>query len=91
MSIRNRVLIIVALIAVSVYHLIPRHVTLRERDVADRRDARYRAAKQVPLKLGLDLQGGMHLALELDQSKQVSGRPRARSRPGAHGAAEADR
>ena len=28
-----------------------------------------------PVKLGLDLQGGMHLALELDQSKQVSANP----------------
>jgi preprotein translocase subunit SecD len=32
--------------------------------------------KRVPLKLGLDLQGGMHLALELDQSKQVSADPK---------------
>ncbi len=30
----------------------------------------------MPLKLGLDLQGGMHLALELDQSKQVSADPK---------------
>src|SRR5207245_9247723 len=30
----------------------------------------------VPLKRGLDLQGGMHLALELDQSKQVSADPK---------------
>ena len=46
---------------------------------------------RVPLKLGLDLQGGMHLALELDQSKQVSADPEARPRPGAHRAAQADR
>ena len=31
---------------------------------------------RVPLKRGLDLQGGMHLALELDQSKQVSADPK---------------
>ncbi len=30
----------------------------------------------MPVKLGLDLQGGMHLALELDQSKQVSADPK---------------
>jgi preprotein translocase subunit SecD len=35
-----------------------------------------RTEKRVPLKLGLDLQGGMHLALELDQSKQVSADPK---------------
>jgi preprotein translocase subunit SecD len=38
--------------------------------ITDRRE------KRVPLKLGLDLQGGMHLALELDQSKQVSADPK---------------
>ena len=31
--------------------------------------------KRVPLKRGLDLQGGMHLALELDQSQKVSADP----------------
>ena len=31
---------------------------------------------RVPLKRGLDLQGGMHLALELDQSRQVSADPK---------------
>ena len=50
-----------------------------------------RTEKRVPLKLGLDLQGGMHLALELDQSKQVSADPKKRSRPGAHDNAQADR
>ena len=34
-----------------------------------------RTEKRIPLKLGLDLQGGMHLALELDQTKQVSADP----------------
>ncbi len=74
MSIRTRVLIILALIAVSVYHLIPRHVTLRERDV-ETGVMRDTVRKQIPLKLGLDLQGGMHLAMELDQSRQVSSDP----------------
>jgi preprotein translocase subunit SecD len=32
--------------------------------------------KRVPIKYGLDLQGGMHLALELDQSRQVSADPK---------------
>ena len=75
MTLRTRLLLIAALIALSVFHLIPRKVTVRERDavtgvMADRTEQR------VPLKLGLDLQGGMHLALELDQSKQVSADPK---------------
>src|SRR5687768_9245632 len=75
MSIRNRLLVILGLIALSVFYLVPRDITVRERDletgvITDRRE------KRVPLKLGLDLQGGMHLALELDQSKQVSADPK---------------
>ncbi len=75
MSIRNRLLVILGLVALSIFYLVPRDVTVRERDLqtgvmTDRTD------KRVPLKLGLDLQGGMHLALELDQSKQVSADPK---------------
>jgi preprotein translocase subunit SecD len=75
MSIRNRLLVILGLIALSVFYLVPRDITVRERDletgvITDRTE------KRVPLKLGLDLQGGMHLALELDQSKQVSADPK---------------
>jgi preprotein translocase subunit SecD len=75
MSIRTRLLIIVGLVALSIFFLVPRTVTLRERDpqtgvMIDRKE------KRVPVKLGLDLQGGMHLALELDQSKQVSSDPK---------------
>ncbi|MEZ0334467.1 MAG: protein translocase subunit SecD [Gemmatimonadales bacterium] len=74
MSIRTRVFLILALIAVSVFHLIPRQVTLRERDV-ETGVMRDTVRRQIPLKLGLDLQGGMHLAMELDQSRQVSSDP----------------
>jgi preprotein translocase subunit SecD len=75
MSLRTRLLIIAGLIGLSIFYLIPRNVTVRERDpstgvMTDRTD------KRVPLKLGLDLQGGMHLALELDQSRQVSADPK---------------
>ena len=73
-SIRTRLLIIGLLIAASVYFLFPRDITTREpgpngvmHDVT---------VTRVPLKRGLDLQGGMHLALELDQSKQVSADPK---------------
>jgi preprotein translocase subunit SecD len=74
MSIRTRILVILALIALSVFYLVPRNVTMRERDL-ETGVMHDRTEKRVPLKLGLDLQGGMHLALELDQTKQVSADP----------------
>jgi preprotein translocase subunit SecD len=75
MSIRTRLLLIAGLIALSVYFLVPREITVRERDqkTGVMKD---HVENRVPLKLGLDLQGGMHLALELDQSKQVSADPK---------------
>ncbi len=74
-SIRNRLIVIALLVAGSVFTLIPRSVTIRERDpqTGVMRDT---VVKQVPIKRGLDLQGGMHLALELDQSRQVSADPK---------------
>jgi preprotein translocase subunit SecD len=73
-TIRSRLLLIAALVLASVFFLFPRNVTIREpgpngvmHDVV---------VTRVPLKRGLDLQGGMHLALELDQSKQVSADPK---------------
>jgi len=73
-SIRSRVILIAVLIAGSIYFLFPRTVTLRVRgaDGVMHDDT----VTRVPLKRGLDLQGGMHLALELDQSKQVSADPK---------------
>lgn len=75
MSTRTRLLIILGLVALSIFYLIPRDVTLRERDV-ESGVMRDRVVKRMPLKRGLDLQGGMHLALELDQSKKVSSDPK---------------
>ncbi|HEY7481318.1 MAG TPA: protein translocase subunit SecD [Gemmatimonadales bacterium] len=75
MSIRNRLLVILGLVVLSVFYLIPRDITVRERDLKTG-VMRDRTEKRVPLKLGLDLQGGMHLALELDQSRQVSSDPK---------------
>src|SRR5918998_4534474 len=75
MSTRTRLLVILGLVALSIFYLIPRDVTLRERDV-ETGVMRDRVVKRMPLKRGLDLQGGMHLALELDQSKQVSADPK---------------
>jgi preprotein translocase subunit SecD len=69
-SIRNRLLIIAGLILLSVFYLFPRTQTIRERGQDGvMRDVR---VTRVPLKRGLDLQGGMHLALELDESQRVS-------------------
>ncbi len=69
-SIRNRLLIIGALVALSIYSLFPRDVTIRSRGAdGAMRDT---TEKRIPLKLGLDLQGGMHLGLELDQTNRVS-------------------
>src|SRR6476620_8997687 len=73
-SIRSRLLLIAALVIASVYFLFPRNVTIRERGPSGvMRDT---VVTRVPLKRGLDLQGGMHLALELDQSRQVSADPK---------------
>src|SRR4029450_4260119 len=74
-TIRNRLIVIAVLVVGSLFVLVPRSITLRERDpqTGVMRDT---VVKQVPIKRGLDLQGGMHLALELDQSKQVSSDPK---------------
>jgi preprotein translocase subunit SecD len=73
-TLRSRIIVTGLMIAGSVAYLVPRQVTLRERDpnTGQMRDV---VERRVPLKLGLDLQGGMHLALELDQSKRVSANP----------------
>ena len=52
----------------SIYMLFPRNVIER---VKRGDDFVYDTVRRVPLKLGLDLQGGMYLALEIDESKQV--------------------
>ncbi|MES1259305.1 MAG: hypothetical protein ABUL71_01825, partial [Gemmatimonadota bacterium] len=50
----------------SIFYLLPRNTTVRERNaVGVMRDT---VVRRVPIKLGLDLQGGMHLALTLDTS-----------------------
>ncbi len=66
MSLKYRVLIIVGLVAASLWALFPRTVVERVK-----RDGVfvYDTVKRVPLKKGLDLQGGMHLSLEVDESK----------------------
>lgn len=72
-NLRTRIGITTVMILTAVIALIPRDAKVRERGADGlMRDT---VLKQVPLKLGLDLQGGMHLGLELDQSKRVSADP----------------
>src|SRR3989442_5543273 len=68
MTIRTRLIVIGALAAVSVFALIPRNVTQRVYDAGNGR-MKDTTVRQVPISLGLDLRGGIHLALEVDQSK----------------------
>ena len=56
------------LIVGSVASLLPRNVTQRVRD-ADTGRMKDTTTRRVPINLGLDLQGGIHLALEVDESK----------------------
>lgn len=67
-KIKYRLLTVVALIAASVWSLWPRTVSVREQVAGVFHDTSY---TRVPLKRGLDLQGGIHLALEVDESKGV--------------------
>jgi preprotein translocase subunit SecD len=66
-NLKYRVALILALVLVSVYALFPRDVKVRQR----RADGTFydTTTRRVPLRKGLDLQGGMHLALDVDESK----------------------
>jgi preprotein translocase subunit SecD len=68
MSLKVRLLLILAMIVAAVVSLFPRTVVERVRR-GDRYV--YDTTQRVPLKRGLDLQGGMHLSLEIDESKQA--------------------
>jgi preprotein translocase subunit SecD len=67
-NLKYRIGLIVALILASIWALFPRNVVERVK-----RDGvfTYDTVQRVPLKLGLDLQGGMYLALTVDDSKQA--------------------
>jgi preprotein translocase subunit SecD len=66
MSLKYRIALIAALVAASIWALFPRTTVERvKRNGGFVMDT----VKRVPLKRGLDLQGGMHLALEVDESK----------------------
>jgi preprotein translocase subunit SecD len=65
-NLKSRFAIIGALILASLWALFPHKV---ERSMTRDGVLVVDTVRQAPLKLGLDLQGGMHLALEIDESK----------------------
>jgi preprotein translocase subunit SecD len=69
MPLKYRVLTIVALCLASIWALFPRNVTTRE--IGSDRLMHDVTTRHVPLRQGLDLQGGTYLALEVDDSKQA--------------------
>ncbi len=82
-NIRNRLLIIAGLVLISIgpppiswlgIGLWPRQETIRTRGADGR--MRDTVVDRVPIKQGLDLQGGNHLALEVDQSRGPVADPR---------------
>jgi preprotein translocase subunit SecD len=66
-SLRARFIVIGILIALSIWSLWPRQITIRVRGADGR--MRDTTVERVPIKQGLDLRGGMHLGLEVDQSR----------------------
>jgi preprotein translocase subunit SecD len=66
-NLKYRLAIIAALCLASIWALFPRTVTTRVPVNGVMQDVQER---KVPLRRGLDLQGGMYLALEIDDSKQ---------------------
>src|SRR5215204_5815416 len=66
-NLKWRLALIGVLILGSIWALFPRNVTVRQR----RADGTFfdTTTYRVPLRKGLDLSGGMHLALEVDDSK----------------------
>ena len=67
-NLKYRLLLIAGFLAASAWALFPRTVVER---VKRNGAFVYDTVTRVPLKRGLDLQGGMHLTLEVDESKQA--------------------
>src|SRR5687768_11673248 len=75
-NLKWRLVLIGVLVLASVWALFPRNVSVRQR----RADGTFfdTTVYRVPLRKGLDLQGGMHLALEVDDSKgAIANKPEA--------------
>ncbi len=67
-TIRWRLFWIGGLAALAIFSLVPRNVKQRVYDTASG-GMKDTTVRRVPINLGLDLRGGMHLALEVDESK----------------------
>jgi preprotein translocase subunit SecD len=67
-KIRQRLYVIGALIVLSIVSLVPRNTKQRVIEAGSGR-MKDTTVRRLPINLGLDLQGGIHLALEVDQSK----------------------
>ncbi len=65
---RQRLIVIGVLLAGSIFALMPRVTRVRVPDPVTGR-MKDTTERRVPIQLGLDLQGGIHLALEVDESK----------------------
>jgi len=72
-TLRSRLILTGLVLLAAIAALVPRNIKIRERGIDG--VIRDTTQRRVPLKLGLDLQGGMHLGLELDQSKRISSDP----------------
>ena len=66
-NLKQRLLLIAGLLAASIWALFPREAITLKR--APDGTVTYDTARQFPMKLGLDLKGGIYLALEVDESK----------------------
>ncbi len=69
-SIRSRLIIIGLMVLVSVYNLMPREQQIQVRTPSGA--MKDTTVTVIPPNKGLDLRGGMHLGLELDESERVS-------------------
>src|SRR5712671_5703352 len=67
-KIRQRLYIIAGLVVLSIVSLLPRSTRQRVIDPSTGR-MKDTTVRRLPINLGLDLQGGIHLALEVDQTK----------------------
>src|SRR6185503_8806302 len=67
-TIRSRLILIGILVLGCALSLLPRNVTQRVMDATTGR-MKDTTVRRIPVNLGLDLQGGIHLALEVDESK----------------------
>ena len=68
-TLRNRLLLIGALLVAFAWALFPRTVLARKQ--ADDGTVTYESKRAFPLKRGLDLAGGMYMALSIDESEQA--------------------